>query len=264
MEKTRKAWVNLIFLAATLVINTLGAIGLINGFTQKQISDMYQTLITPSPSTFSIWSVIYSLLIISLIVMVVKKNDSYYQTAVDEISTLFRISCIFNMAWIVAFSYILIELSVLFIFAFLITLSLICQKLLKIQKGKRWLLPLTFGLYTGWLFIATVVNIAAALVKQNWDGFGIAESTWAVIILIVAVVLVILVLLKNRNAAFPLPIAWAYLGIYQFLKSPAGFKGEFALLQTVALAGMVVLIGAAAIQLYRNHFSVLPVPSEKK
>ena len=63
MDKTKKAWSNAILLAVTLVINTLGAIGFINGLSQKQISDMYVTLITPSPSTFSIWGVIYSLLI---------------------------------------------------------------------------------------------------------------------------------------------------------------------------------------------------------
>lgn len=258
MDKTKKAWINVLFLAITLGINTLGAVGIINGLSQKQISDMYVTLITPSPSTFSIWSVIYSLLIISIIVMLVKKKDPYYHSSVDQISILFCISCIFNIAWIITFSYVLVELSVLFILAFVVTLSLLCQRLLKIQDKKRWLLPLSFGLYTGWLFIATVVNIAAALVKLKWDGFGIADNVWAIIILIIAVLLVIAVQMKNRSAAFPLPIAWAYFGIYQFLKSPAGFKGEFTLLQTTALVGMVVLIGAAAIQLYRNHFSLLP------
>lgn len=258
MDRTRKAWFNAILLAVTLVINTLGAIGLINGLSQKQISDMYLTLITPSPSTFSIWSVIYSSVILSIIAMIVKQKDSYYQKAVDEISVLFWVSCILNIGWIVTFSYVLVELSVLFILGFVITLSLILMKLLKISEGKRWLLPLSFGLYSGWLFIATVVNISAALVKSGWNRFGIADQTWATIILIVAVLLVIGVLLKNRNAVFPLPIAWAFFGIFQFLRSPTGFKGEYGLLQVVSLAGMVVLIGAAAIQFYRNHISLLP------
>ena len=262
MDRTKKAWINGFFFVATLAINALGAIGIINGLSQKQISDMYVTLITPSPSTFSIWSVIYTLLLISVVMMIAKKDDPYYQSAVDEITLLFRISCILNIAWIVAFSFVLIELSVIFILGFAVTLSLICQKLIKIQDGKRWLLPLTFGFYTGWLFIATVVNIAAALVKLNWSGFGIANDIWAIIILIVAVVLIILVLSRIRNAAFPLPVAWAYLGIYQYLNSPEGFKGEFGLLQITALAGMAVLIGVAAIQLYRNHFSLLPDSSK--
>lgn len=81
METSKKAWINGLFLAVTLVINTLGALGFINGLSQKEISDMFVTLITPSPSTFSIWSVIYSLLIISIIVMIVKKDDLYYKSA---------------------------------------------------------------------------------------------------------------------------------------------------------------------------------------
>jgi benzodiazapine receptor len=258
METSRKAWFNGLFLAVTLIINTLGALGLINGLSQKEISDMFVTLITPSPSTFSIWSVIYSLLIISIIVMIVKKDDSYYKSAVNQISTLFWVSCILNIGWIVAFSYVQIELSLLFILGFVITLSLICQRLLKIQDRKRWLLPLSFGIYTGWLFIATVVNIAAMLVKLKWKGFGIAAEIWAIIILIIAILLVVAVLSKIRNAAFPLPIAWAYFGIYQFLNAPEGFKGEFGLLQNIALAGMVVLVALAVIQFYRNRLSLIP------
>lgn len=258
METTKKAWINGIFFLVTLIINILSALGVINGLTQKEVSDMYLTLITPSPATFSIWGVIYSLLLISVIIMIAKKNDAYYKNAIDQITTLFRVSCILNIAWIIAFSYVKIELSVLLIFALVITLALICQNLLKINDGKHWLLLLSFGMYTGWLFIATVVNTAAMLVKLEWNGFGIADDIWAIIILSVAILLVVIVLSKIRNAVFPLPIAWAYFGIYQFLKSPEGFKGEFVLLQNVALAGMVVLLVLAAIQFYRNRWSVLP------
>lgn len=263
MDRTKKAWINGLFFIVTLAVNTLGAIGLINGLSQKQISDMYITLITPSPATFSIWSVIYALLLISVIVMIARKNDAYYDNAVDQITNLFRISCVLNIAWIVSFSFVLIELSLLFILGFVITLALICQKLIKIQDKKRWLLPLTFGLYTGWLVIATVVNTAAALVKLKWNGFGLANDVWGIIMLVIAIFLVIFVLSNIRNAAFPLPVAWAYFGIYQFLKAPQGFKGEFSLLQTVALAGAAVLVVVAAIQLYRNRFSLLPVSAQK-
>ncbi|MHC1720146.1 MAG: tryptophan-rich sensory protein [Clostridiaceae bacterium] len=263
MSRIQNAWVNLLFLAVTLVINTFGAIGLINGLSQKQISDMYLTLITPSPATFRIWSVIYSFLLIAMIVMIIKKDDHYYQRAIDNISLLFRISCILNVAWIVSFSFLLVEISVLFILGFVNTLALISLKLLKIREGKRWLLPVSFGLYGGWLFIATVVNTAAALIKMKWSGFGLTHENWGCIMLVVAILLLVGVLLKIRNAVFPLPLAWAYFGIYQFLQSPEGFKGVFATLQTVSLVGMVVLTIISAVLFYRNHFSVLPEASNK-
>jgi hypothetical protein len=258
MNRIKQAWINLIFLAVTLVINTLGAMGMINGLTQKEISDRYVTLITPSPFTFSIWSVIYSLLLISMIIMIIKKENPYYQKAIDQISNLFRISCLLNIAWIVTFSFVLVEISVLFILGFVITLALISMKLLEIHEGKRWLLPVSFGLYNGWLFIAAVVNIAAALVKIKWTGFGLTQETWGIIMLIVSILLLIGVVYKTRNAVFPLPIAWAYFGINQLLKSQAGFKGEYPTLQTVSLFGMSVLILISVILFVRNHYSVLP------
>ena len=258
MATTKKAWLNALFLAVTLAINTLGALGYINGLTQKEISDRYLTLITPSSATFSIWSVIYSLLIIAVIMMIVKKDDRYYRRAVETVTPLFITSCLINMAWIIAFSYVQIELSVLFIFGFVITLALICQQLLKVNDGNHWLLPFTFGLYTGWLFIAAVVNTAAMLVKWQWNGFGIAADIWAIMTLIVAILLVYMVNSRIRNAVFPLPVAWAYYGIYQFLKAPEGFQGDFAVLQNTALVGAVVLVALALLQFYRNRMALIP------
>ena len=258
MNRTKKVWINTLFFIVTLIVNGLGAAGFINGLSQKEISDKYITLITPSPSTFSIWSVIYTLLLISIIVMILKKDNYYYKKAIDEITTLFRVSCILNIVWIITFSYLQVELSTLFILGFAITLSLICLRLRKINDNKHILLPLTFGTYTGWLLIATVVNVAAALVKLKWNGFGIAPEIWAGIILVIAIVLVFIVIRSNRNAVLPLPIAWAYFGIYKYLKAPEGFKGEFGNLQIITLIGMVILIAIAALQFYQNHFALLP------
>lgn len=96
MKERKKAIINIILLALTLVINALGAFGFINGNSQKEVSDRYLTLITPSPSTFSIWSIIYGLLIVSGIVMIIKSDDDYYKEAINKITSLFRLSSLFN------------------------------------------------------------------------------------------------------------------------------------------------------------------------
>ena len=93
---------------------------------------------------------------------------------------------------------------------------------------------------------------------------GIAPATWSVAILLVGVVLASLVMFALHNAILPLPVAWAYFGIYQFLVSPVGFKGAYPTLQIVALVGSGLLIGAAAIQLYRNHWHPIPAGSAVK
>jgi len=256
MERTKKVGLNALALAVTLVVNALGAFGFINGTSQSDVSNQYFTLVTPSGMTFSIWSVIYGLLILSLIVMYIKRTDDYYRRAIDKITPLFLISCLLNILWIVLFSFVLVELSTLFIFGYTIVLALICRQLLKMNDGKHSLLPLTFGLYTGWLMIATVVNVAASLVKINWNGFGLADTTWAMIVLVLAALLVLLVSLNTKNAALPLPVAWAYYGIYQNLTNV--HPGDLFLLRMLTVAGIVFLIGLAGIQFYRNRYGVLP------
>ncbi|HZK47086.1 MAG TPA: TspO/MBR family protein [Atopostipes sp.] len=256
MDTKKKIGLNAIFFILTLVVNTLGGLGIINDMSQSDVSDKYFTLITPAGFTFSIWSVIYGLIAVSLVVLYLRRETSYYQRVLDKITPLFILTSVLNMAWIVLFSYELVELSTLFIFAYTIVLSLICKQLLAINDGKHFLLPLTFGLNTGWLMIATVVNVASSLVKLEWNGFGLSDDLWGMIILLVAILIVIFVTTQTQNAAIPLPIAWAYFGTHQSLATE--HPGDYGILQLIAIIGLVVLIGVAAIQLYKNEYFILP------
>lgn len=256
MDTKKKIGLNAIFFILTLVVNTLGGLGLINDMSQSDVSDKYFTLITPAGFTFSIWSVIYGLIAASLVVLYLRRETSYYQRALDKITPLFILTSVLNMAWIVLFSYELVELSNLFIFAYTIVLALICKQLLAINDRKHFLLPLTFGLNTGWLMIAAVVNVASSLVKLEWNGFGLSDDLWGMIILIVAILIVVFVTTQTHNAAIPLPIAWAYFGIHQSLATE--HPGDYGILQLIAIIGLVVLIGVAAIQLYKNEYFILP------
>lgn len=219
---------------------------------------MYATLITPAPFTFSIWSVIYTLLFAALIVMIIKHQDAYYVSVIDRISRLFWLSCGLNMIWIVCFSYTQIGLATIFIFAFAIILALIIKQLGTIQTKNSWLLPAAFGMYAGWLLIASVVNTAAWLVKIEWSGFGISPEIWSVIVLAVAVGLTVIVVLNTKNAIVPIPVAWGYFGIYQSLMSPTGFQGQYRLLPVIVILGIILLIGLTGIQFYRNHYRLMP------
>ena len=255
MRTKTKAWINLGLLLLTLVVNFLGGTGRINNTSQGEVSDMYHTLITPAGFAFSIWSVIYGLLLISLIVMIVKYEDYYYRKAIEEITPLLWISFITNMLWIVTFSYLQIGISTIFIFIYLISLTLIVQRLRSLNDKKYWLLPLTFGLNTGWLFIATVVNVAAYLVQIEWNGFGLTEDTWALIIMVVALLLAVFVQSQVKNAAFPLPIAWAFFGIYQELQSISSYPT----LEITALIITGLLIILAIYFFIRNKNSIYPL-----
>ena len=125
MKTKTKTWINLIVFLVMIAFNTLGAFGFINGMSQKEVSDKFHTLITPAPLTFSIWGVIYTLLLITLIVMIVKEKEETYKKLIDIFTPLFLLSSLFNILWIVSFSYEKIGISTIFIFALLISLTLI-------------------------------------------------------------------------------------------------------------------------------------------
>lgn len=254
MKTKTKAWINFGLLLLTLGVNFLGGTGRINNSSQAEVSNRYQTLITPAGFTFSIWIVIYGLLIISMIVMIVKHEDSYYKAVIERITPLLWLSYISNMIWIVLFSYIQIGWSTVFIFAYLFSLTMILKKVKELSQDRQWLLPLTFGLNTGWLFIASVVNVSAFLVQIEWGGFGIAENTWAVVMMVVAVLLALVVLVNLQSAAFLLPIAWAFFGIYSELQS----SGAAGLLVMIAFVSMVFLVILAAFVFIRNIRNTSP------
>ena len=67
---------------------------------------------------------------------------------------------------------------------------------MKLNIKVSFIFPLAFGMYAGWVMIATVVNIAASLVQINWDGFGLSAMLWANIILIVALFIVLFANMK--------------------------------------------------------------------
>lgn len=243
MDRFKLMVTNLVMLAATLVFNLLSQLGVFNDMTNAEVSGMYQTKITPAGFAFSIWGLIYTLLIITMAWLFYKRENEKVARVIDAIGYYFIIASVANISWIILFAYLQIGISTIAISILLLSLTQILMRFKKMNEKINPLYTVTFGLYSGWVLVATVVNIAAALVKVEWGGFGIDELVWATIIVVAAVVIAFYVSSRTTNAILPLPIAWAYFAI---------FKGEDL---TVALVGMVVLIGIAIYQFYRNHYS---------
>ena len=235
---------NLIMLLLVFVFNFLTGTGLINDLSQADISAMYPTKITPAGFAFSIWGVIYTLVLVAIVWMLYKNKDNEISKIIQATAWWFNLSALANILWTVTFSYLKLPLSTVLIFVLLIALVMILINLSKLNFKIKAIFPLAFGMYAGWVMIATVVNIAASLVQLEWNGFGISELMWANIILVVALVIVFLVTYKTTNIIIPLPVAWAYFAI---------FKAESS---NVALIGVFVLIAISVYQLYINKYSL--------
>ncbi|PID29983.1 tryptophan-rich sensory protein [Candidatus Saccharibacteria bacterium] len=227
---------NVVLFVATIIVNTLGAQGFINGSSQADVSKMFPTMITPAGFTFSIWGVIYTLLGVSLLVMLAKHTQKVYQKQIERISVLFWLSCAINMIWIVAFSCQFIGLSAILIVALLASVFCIIRRLADLHPGAETVATLGFGLYGGWLAIASVVNFCAFLVSQNFQFWG-EEQLFYTILLAIFIVGATSLTNVHKNTLFNVAIAWAFFGIVQ----RTSFE-EYGHLYSVLLIGIVLLV----------------------
>ncbi len=211
----------LIMLAANILATTSS----LNGLSTKDVSDRYPNFFVPAGFTFSIWSVIYILLIGFVIqgtILFLRKSNSTGAKLVQEISPFFLLTCFLNAGWIFAWQYLQIELSVAVMLCFLSLLIWIYLKLQVYRESLKvsqyiWLY-LPFVVYLGWISVATIANIAAFLVYKDWNGFGIEEVYWSYIMIAVATLLGFLFSLFKREWAYTLVVIWALYGIYSAQK----------------------------------------------
>ncbi len=261
-ELTRiKLWTiaNLLVFLASLVVNYLGASGFFNGMGQAEVSRKYPTLITPNGFAFSIWGVIYTLLLATLIYFFAQRNDPAVGSLIQLVSGLFILASIFNMGWIIAFSYEKLGLSTIFIFGILISLMTIIKRIYLGSANFPYTLAGTaFTLYAAWVFIASILNVSLFLVQKNWQGFGASSSIWTIIILFVAISFVILYVFFYQNAVFPIPLAWAFFGIYSSYKNGIIKSPLASSIKAILLLGMVVFIALSLFTFVGNGYSIFP------
>lgn len=224
---------NLIMFAVMVFMNYLANALPINGKTTGQLSAEYPNLFVPAGVTFSIWGIIYLLLLIFVVLQFRETNKEM----VKMIGWIFAISCLFNGLWIVFWHYEVLPLSLMIMIGLLVSLILIN---LKLQPMSQSITKATFGIYLGWICIATIANVTALLVKLDWSGWVLSHETWAIAMIIIGAIISVLALVKFSNPFIGLAVIWAFIGI--MLKRQADFQSIFM----VALIG-IVFVGALTI-----------------
>lgn len=207
-------WLVVLFFLLTIIMNYIAQVIPFNGQTNGEVSDKYSTLITPADYAFSIWGVIYLALGIYVFYQALWAPTD--QRVFDKIGKWLIASFITTSLWLPAFQYELLSLSVLIMLLILIALIMINIILLKddtIVGNEQILLKIPFGLYLGWISVATIVNITV-LFKYSMSVFiGADELLWLWIILTVGFVLAVMISNWSRNVSITLVFAWAYLAI---------------------------------------------------
>jgi len=238
---------NIIGFIAVVTVNILANALPINGKTTAELSDSYPNLFVPAGYVFAIWGVIYLLLLAFTVYQASPKRKG--ARFLNKIGYLFGISCAANVVWIFLWHYELVFLSLIAMFALLGSLILIYLRL-DIGRGdpfreERLYVHLPFSVYLGWITVAPIANVVAALVSINWDGFGLGDVTWTIIIISVAIILTLLNIQTRVDIGYSLVIVWALGGI--IVKQMA--------IQTIVMTaglGIIVIVAFLAIKKIRS------------
>jgi translocator protein len=245
---------NVLGLIAVIVLNYLSNSLPLNGRTPAQLSDLYPNYFVPAGLTFSIWGIIYSLIIgwgiMQIIALFNEKIRLRVEPAVQQIGYLFLFTCFFNMAWLFAWHWEQLVLSVVLMFGLFVSLILLNEKTAAGREklnGRQKTLHATFTIYQGWISIALIANVTALLVGKNWQGWGIAPEMWATILIIIGTLVAIYMVFSRNQIFHGLVVIWALFGIY--FKRNALNDAE--MVKIAAIAGMIALLIAVAFRTKR-------------
>ncbi|MDZ7796133.1 MAG: tryptophan-rich sensory protein [Candidatus Marinimicrobia bacterium] len=209
--------INIVLFLGMVTVNGL-ANGLpLNGINTGELSALYPNLFVPAGITFSIWALIYLLLLLFV------ANNLYLSlTGKEEVlipvkaQIAFALTCLFNAGWIFLWHYKLIFFSLLAMLALLVSLIYLFLRIDEMHIKNIWnriAVQLPVSIYLGWISVATIANVTALLVSLNWGGWGISENVWTIIMMVAGLILAILMLANRKCIAYSLVFIWAYTGI---------------------------------------------------
>jgi hypothetical protein len=237
------------FAIATIVVNALANILPINNRFTAEISDSFPNLFVPSGFTFSIWGIIYFLLILFAVYQGrdILKKEKIEMPFLKRISFLFIVGSLANIGWIFAWHYEQIFLSLIFMLILFVSLLLIYLRLdigkVEVNFTEKIFVHVPFSVYLGWITVATIANVTALLVQVGWDGFGISEMIWTILVLIVGTIIASIIIISRKDIAYGLVIVWAFFGIMIKRINPDpkyGIQSEIAI--TAGILCIIILL----------------------
>lgn len=233
--------------AIVWVAGTLVGMGIVGGpGVEQQGEGLFSdaaTLIAPHGPAFSIWPVIYLCLAAYIVWQWLPASSASRWAGVTRVPA--AASLALNGLWLFSVFAGWIFVSVLVMLGIVVSLGLILRATAKLPAGsaaEQAIVGVTFGLYLGWICVATCANIASWLVSLGVARDGALATVLTVVVLAVVIVLAALLLRRARHRIFQLAFAAAIIWGVAWV-AVGRFVGELA----NSTIGAAALVAAAAV-----------------
>jgi hypothetical protein len=228
-----------------ITVNGLANALPINGQSTGEISDRFAIYFVPEGYVFSIWGIIYLGLIIFTIYQALPAQKD--NELLKKISPAYWIGSLANVAWILLWHYEFFPLTLVAMLTILVSLIIIYRQISELKPrlagNQNWFIRLPFSIYLGWISVATIANVSQVLFNSGWDGWGISDPAWAVILVSIATILGMLMIWREGEIPYALVLVWAFIGIAQ--KQSANslvFTSSWIAVGLLALAVVIIPI----------------------
>lgn len=247
-------WAFLIHLAFVY----LTRIKMINDIDVAEISSRHPTLFTPAPITFTIWILIYFLLLVFCIYHIFtafKYPDTYPANEhTYRMGGLFILCHLTTAAWLYCWTHEWLGYS-LGLIAFQLILLIAMNGRLHIYQreasvASKIFTQLPLSIWFAWICIATLASVAVYLTSVGWSGWGLTTVQWTQLLIALAIFIGICVVIGRRNVFFGLVMIWALCGI--ILNRTKGGAPDYPGIVLVAEVGLVIMGIVCLLQLARN------------
>lgn len=198
------------------------------------------TLIAPYGTAFSIWSVIYTGLLIYAVWQFLPKQRG--QERHRRVGYPAAVSLLLNAAWIFSIQLDLLLLSVVVILALLAVLLwifVILHDNPATSPADAIITGGSLGLYLGWVSVATLANVAAWTVAEGFAGFGMDPVYWGISAVLAAVSVGVIIALYGRGRIAPAAsLIWgiSWIAVGRTIGEPQSTP-----IAIVAVAGAVII-----------------------
>ncbi|MGV8909742.1 MAG: TspO/MBR family protein [Propionicimonas sp.] len=240
--------------AVFMIFGTLYGFGLIGTPVEQSSGGSLSaeaTLLAPAVRAFSIWSVIYVGLIGYVVWQWLPANTD--SPRARRIGWLSALSMALNGLWLLVVQVGALWLSVAVIVALAATLGELMRRLGQPRasgSAEKLLVDGTFGLYLGWVAVATLANVTATLVASGVDPGGETAEYLAVAVLAVGALLgAVLARVLGGRIGVAAAMAWGlfWIAVGRLTGEPASDLAGV----TAAIAAAVVVVATGLVLLGR-------------
>lgn len=238
--------INLVGLAAVVLINWLANWVPFNDQTTGDIADRAAVPFQPAGWAFSIWGLIYLLLFVFVVYGFLPAGRN--NPRVQAVGPFFLVANLANIAWLFfwhweQFGAALITMAVLL--AALIGIYAVVRRRGKngpeVGVAERLVVWTPFSVYAGWISVAILANVQVWMRYGGWDGGPFGLRGWSVIFLLASVLVAAGVGFFFHDAVYTLVFVWGFLGIAQEQWDASKLVSVTAILLVIVAAAVTVM-----------------------